>query len=322
MTPQDPRLGATVASHGAVTAPDARPGAGRAQDAGGQPARHDAAAGPGARRWVRVAVTAALVAATVAFVYPLLWLLSASLKPRSQVFDNRLWPRTLTFENYLTVWEKAPLALWLGNTVVVTVLAAGLVTVSSAMVAWGFAHYRFRGRETLFGIVLATMMLPGAVTLIPTFLIWNELGLVGTNVPLWAGNLFGSAFYIFLLRQFFRTLPREPFEAARIDGAGPWQIFTRIAVPLCRPAIILTLLFEVQASWTDLMRPLVYLQDSATFTVPRGLKALIDQFGPGGESQWEVVVTASVITTLPMLVLFVVGQRHFVRGAATTGSTN
>jgi multiple sugar transport system permease protein len=272
------------------------------------------------RRWARVPVVVALVALTVVFVYPLVWLLSASLKPRGEIFDNRLIPQHPTLENYLTVWESAPLALWLGNTLVVTALAATTVTVSSALVAWGFAHYRFRGRGPLFGVVLATMMLPAAVTLIPTYLIWYRLGFVGTNVPLWAGNLFASAFYVFLLRQFFLSLPREPFEAARLDGASEWKLFWLVAVPLCRPALVLTFLFEAQASWTDLMRPLVYLQDSATFTVPRGLKAVIDQFGPGGESQWEVVVTASVITTVPMILLFFAGQRYFVQGFATTGS--
>lgn len=272
------------------------------------------------RRWARWLVLAALTILAVVFVYPLIWLVSASFKPRAEVFDNRLVPLHPTLENYLTVWESAPLALWLLNTFVVTALAATTVTFSSALVAWGFAHYRFRGRGPLFGLVLATMMLPGAVTLIPTYLIWHQLGLVGTNVPLWAGNLFASAFYVFLLRQFFLGLPREPFEAARIDGANEWALFWRIAVPLCRPALVITFLFEAQASWTDLMRPLVYLQDTATFTVPRGLKAIIDQFGPGGESQWEVVVTASVITTVPMILLFFVGQRYFVQGISTTGS--
>ncbi|MDF2805210.1 MAG: sugar transporter permease [Cellulosimicrobium sp.] len=304
---------------GPGAAPDPTTGAPEAQ--GPPPPARTRGTGRGPRRrWLRAVVLAALVLATVAFVYPLLWLLSASFKPRAEVFDNRLVPRTFTLDNYVTVWQEAPLALWLGNTVVVTVLAAGLVTVSSALVAWGFAFFRFRGRGALFGLVLATMMLPGAVTMIPTFLIWNQLGLVGTNVPLWAGNLFASAFYVFLLRQFFLGLPREPFEAARLDGANNWQMFWRIAVPLCRPALVLTLLFEAQAAWTDLMRPLIYLQDSSTFTIPRGLKALIDQFGPGGESQWEVVVTASVITTLPMILLFFLGQRHFVEGVATTGS--
>ncbi|EMY34715.1 ABC transporter [Arthrobacter crystallopoietes BAB-32] len=268
----------------------------------------------------RILTWAGLGLATVMFTYPLLWLVSASFKPRSDVFDNKLIPETFTFENYLTVWQEAPLALWLGNTAVVTVLSAVLVTLSSAMVAWGFAYFRFRGRDLLFGLVLATMMLPGAVTMIPTFLIWNGLGQVGTLTPLWAGNLFGSAFYIFLLRQFFLGLPRELFEAARMDGANNWHLFTRIAMPLCKPALVVTLLFEFQAAWTDLMRPLIYLRDSSTFTIPRGLKALLDQFGFGGNWHWEIVVTASVITTVPMIILFFLGQKHFVRGIATTGS--
>ncbi|TDE12675.1 carbohydrate ABC transporter permease [Jiangella asiatica] len=269
---------------------------------------------------VKVLIWVALILATLIFIYPFIWLLSASFKPRGEVFDNKLIPETFTFDNYLNVWQEAPMALWLWNTVLVTVLAAVTVTVSSAMVAWGFAYFRFRARNLLFAVVLATMMLPGAVTMIPQFLIWNSLGMVDTLTPLWAQNLFGSAFYIFLLRQFFLGLPRELFDAAKVDGANNWTIFTRIAMPLCKPALIITLLFEFQAIWTDLMRPLIYLRDSDNFTVPRGLKALLDQYGFGGEWHWEIVVTASVITTVPMIILFFLGQRHFVQGIATTGS--
>jgi multiple sugar transport system permease protein len=261
-----------------------------------------------------------LIAFTVVFVYPFIWLVSASFKPRGEVFDNALIPHTFTLHNYVQVWKEAPLALWLLNTVIVTALAAVTVTISSAMVAWGFSYYRFPGRGLLFSLVLGTMMLPGAVTMVPTYLIWNSLGQVGTINPLWAQNLFGSAFYIFLLRQFFLGLPRDVFEAARVDGAGHWSIFWRMAVPLCRPALIVTLLFEIQASWTDLMRPLIYLRDKDSFTVPRGLKTLIDQYGFGGEWHWEIIVTASVITTVPMILLFFLGQRQFIDGIATTGS--
>ncbi|GAA2108979.1 carbohydrate ABC transporter permease [Microlunatus panaciterrae] len=268
----------------------------------------------------RILVMMALMLSTVVFVYPFIWLISASFKPRGEVFDNRLIPHTFTFDNYLNVWQEAPLALWLLNTLLVTVLAALTVTISSAMVAWGFAYFRFPLRGFLFTLVLATMMLPGAVTMVPTYLIWKALGTVDTLVPLWAGNLFGSAFYIFLLRQFFLGLPRELFEAAKIDGANNWAIFWRIALPLCRPAVVVTTLFEFQAAWTDLMRPLIYLQSSDKFTVPRGLKALLDQYGFGGEWHWEIVVTASVITTIPMIILFFVGQRQFVEGIATTGT--
>ncbi|WP_314732528.1 carbohydrate ABC transporter permease [Microbacterium sp. Marseille-Q6965] len=277
---------------------------------------------PSRRRRTRIGRIVSLVLLTIVgliFLYPFVWLVSASFKPRGEVFDNRLIPETFTFDNYVAVWQEAPLAVWLLNTVIVTVLAATAVTLSSAMVAWGFAHFRFRGRGVLFSLVLGSMMLPGAVTMIPTFLIWNSLGQVGTLTPMWAHNLFGSAFYIFLMRQFMMTLPRELFDAARVDGANAWQVFWRIALPLSRPVIAVTLVFEVQAVWTDLMRGLIYLRDSATFTVPRGLKSLVDAFGFGGEWHWEILVTASVVTTVPMIVLFFIGQRHIIQGVATTG---
>jgi multiple sugar transport system permease protein len=267
----------------------------------------------------RIFAWVALALLGVIFVYPFVWLVSASFKPRGEVFDNRLIPETFTFDNYVQVWQEAPLGLWLLNTVIVTVLAAVTVTFSSAMVAWGFAYFRFRGRGALFGLVLATMMLPGAVTMIPVFLIWNGLGQVGTLTPLWAGNLFGSAFYIFLLRQFFLGLPRDLFEAARIDGASQFGVFWRIALPLCKPALAVVLVFEVQAVWTDLMRALIYLRDSDTFTVPRGLKSLVDAFGFGGEWHWEVIITASVITTIPMIIVFFLAQRQIIDGVASSG---
>jgi len=271
------------------------------------------------RRIRRIAVLAVLTILTIVFAYPFVWLLSASFKPRGEVFDNALIPHTFTFDNYVQVWQQAPVALWLLNTAIVTVLAAVSVTLSSAMVAWGFSYFRFRGRGALFALVLASMMLPGAVTMIPTFLIWNGLGLVGTLTPLWAGNLFGSAFYIFLLRQFMLGLPRELFEAARVDGASQWAVFWRIAVPLTKPALAVVLVFEVQAVWTDLMRALIYLRDTSTFTIPRGLKSLVDAFGFGGEWHWEIIVTASVIATIPMIIIFFLGQKQIIQGVSTSG---
>jgi multiple sugar transport system permease protein len=268
----------------------------------------------------RIVVGALLVAVTIAFVYPFVWLVSASLKPRSDVFDNRLIPETLTFDNYIEVWNAAPMGAWLLNTAFVTVMATITVTVSSALVAWGFARYQFRGRNLLFGLVLASMMIPGAATMIPTYLIWNSLGMVGTLTPLWAGNLFGTAFYIFLLRQFFLGLPTELFDAAEMDGAGHWKVFWHVALPLTRPALVVVALFEFQAAWTDLMRGLIYLRDREDFTVPRGLKSMLDQFGFGGEWHWELIVTASVITTVPMIIVFFLGQKQIIQGVATTGS--
>ncbi len=257
---------------------------------------------------------------TALFLSPLVWLLSASLKTRAEVFSSAWLPDPVAWGNYLRIWEAAPILDWLTNSLIVGSLAAVSVTLSSALVAFGFANFRFWGRDALFGLVLATMMLPGAVTMIPTFLIWNALGFVNTLTPLWAGNLFGSAFYIFLLRQFYLGLPRELFEAARIDGASFFQVWWRVALPLTRSALIVVFIFEFKASWTDLIKPLIYLYDNTLFTMPRGLKALIDQFGQGGEMQWELVMAATVILTVPMIIIFLLGQRYFIRGVATTGT--
>ncbi len=268
----------------------------------------------------RPLVLLGLVVASVLFMTPFLWLLSASLKTRAEVFNGELLPNPVMWSNYLRVFEAAPVGLWLLNSVMVATLAAATVVVSSSLVAFAFAYFNFRGKGVLFGVVLATMMLPGAVTLVPQFLVWDYLGWVNTHVPLWAPNLFSSAFYVFMLRQFFRSLPRDLFEAARVDGANPVQIWWRIAMPLTKPALIVVALFEFKASWTDLMKPLVYLVDSERYTMPLGLKALLDQFGQGGVSLWEIVMAASVIVTIPMVVIFFLGQRHFVQGISTTGT--
>jgi multiple sugar transport system permease protein len=267
----------------------------------------------------RVIFIALLIACTVIFLVPFLWLVSASLKVRADVFNNEWIPDPIAWSNYVTVWSAAPVLKWLQNSTLVGVLAAVAVTISSAAVAFGFSYFNFKGRDTLFGLVLASMMLPGVVTMIPVFLIWNAIGAVNTYTPLWAGNLFGSAFYIFMLRQFYRGLPRELFEAARVDGASYFQMWYKIALPLTRTALIVVFIFEFKASWTDLLKPLIYLQNSALYTLPRGLKAILDQFGQGGEMQWEVVLAASVIVTVPMLIIFFIGQRYFMDGIATTG---
>jgi multiple sugar transport system permease protein len=267
----------------------------------------------------RLPFIALVLGLSVIFMYPFVWLVSASLKPREDVFNNKLIPDTFAPENYQKVWEAGQVLTWLINSTYIAFLAALAVTVSSAIVAFGFAYFRFPGRNFLFGLVLATMMLPAAVTLVPVFLIWHKLGLINTQYPLWAMNLFGSAFYIFLLRQFFLGIPRELFEAARIDGDSYFSMFRRIAMPLAKPALIVTFIFELQASWNDLLKPLIYLQDPNLYTMPRGLKAILDSFGQSGEMQWEIIIAAMVITTVPMIVVFFLGQRYFVEGIAASG---
>jgi multiple sugar transport system permease protein len=267
-----------------------------------------------------VLTVSALLAVAIVLAAPFVWLLSASLKPRSEVFSRELLPDPVMWENYSRVWDVSSMPVWVTNSALVAVLAAVTVALSSALVAFAFAYFRFPGRTALFALVLATMMLPAAVTMVPQFLVWDTLGWTDTLVPLWAGNLFGSAFYIFLLRQFFLTIPRELYEAATVDGANPLRLWWHVALPLTRPALLVVAVFELKASWTDLMRPLIYLRDVENFTLPLGLKTLLDQFGQGGEMQWEVILAASVIATIPMVVVFFLAQRAFVEGIATTGS--
>jgi multiple sugar transport system permease protein len=257
------------------------------------------------------------------FLYPFAWLLAASFKPREDVFDNSLWPQVFQPQNYVEVWDKLPLISWIVNSILIALLAAAFVAISSSVVAFGFAYFKFPGRTLLFGIVLATMMLPGAVTMVPQYLIWKNLGLVGTWVPLFGMNLFGSAFYIFLQRQFFMGLPRELFEAARLDGASYWGLFTRIAMPLSIPSFVIVFLFEFQASWNNLQAALIYLNAGSVdgFTVPLGISYAMTTFSPtnGGHGDYQYVMVASLIVTLPMLLLFAFGQRYFIEGVATQG---
>jgi multiple sugar transport system permease protein len=155
--------------------------------------------------------------------------------------------------------------------------------------------------------------------MIPVYLVWDKLGGINSLTPLWAQNLFGSAFYIFLLRQFFLSLPRELFEAARVDGASYFQMWYKIALPLISNSMLVVFIFEFKASWADLQRSLIYVQDNMLFTLPRGLKAVLDRFGQGGEMQWEIILAASVIITIPMVILFFSFQRYFIQGISTTG---
>lgn len=271
----------------------------------------------------RVVLAAVLVLFALLFLYPFAWLLAASLKPRGEVFDNALIPRTFTPGNYADVWNQLPLLSWMFNSVSIALLAATTVAIMSSIVAFGFAYFRFPGRGLLFGLVLATMMLPGAVTMIPIYLIWKETGLLGTWVPLWGMNLFGSAFYIFLQRQFFLGVPRELFEAARLDGCSAWGLFWRIAMPLSIPSFIIVFLFEFQASWNNLQAALIYLNAGSVedFTAPLGIAYAMTKYSPsaGGQGDYQYVMVASLLVTLPMLILFAFGQRYFIEGVATQG---
>ncbi len=266
---------------------------------------------------------ALLILISIAFLYPFAWLLAASLKPRGEVFDNKLIPETFSPQNYVEVWDQLPLLAWVGNSLLIAVLSAGFMTLSSSLVAFGFAYFRFPFKRILFGLVLASMMLPGAVTLVPNYLIWKWLGWLGTNVPLWGGALFGSGFYIFLMRQFYLSLPRDLFEAARVDGCSYFGLWRRIAFPLALPSSIIVFLFEFQASWQNFQGPLIYLNfgEPEQYTVPLGISYAMTQYSPtaGGQGDYQYVMVASLLVTLPMMIIFAFGQRYFIEGVATAG---
>ena len=283
-----------------------------------------------------------LIGLAILFLYPFEWLAAAAFKPRGETFDNAFlpqnWAWNFTGVNLpspapLKLFNVAPVARWMWNSVWISVLGAALVTFSSAIVAFAFAYFRFPLRNLLFGILLATMMLPGEVIMIPLYLLWNNVGKftldhpilphIGTNTqyPLWVPNMFGAPFYIFLQRQFFLGIPRDYFEAARMDGDGYFSMFRRIALPLAKPALIVTFIFEVQAKWFDLINPLIYLRDQALYTAPLGMKILLDRFNNvgGGEGDYQVIMAGTLLLVLPMIILFAAFQKYFIRGIAVGG---
>ncbi|CAN5834211.1 carbohydrate ABC transporter permease [soil metagenome] len=251
------------------------------------------------------------------FTIPFVWLIMTSLKPPEEVFAGGLLPTTWTAQNYRDILNDVPFARWMLNTAVVSVLAVVAVVISSSLVAYGFSRIRFPGRKQLFAILIATYLLPGSVTLIPTFLIWNELGAVNTIWPLWAANIFGSAFYIFMLRQFMFSVPQDLIDAARLDGASFFRIYWNIMLPLMKPALVAVAIFEFGAKWNDLMTPLIYLNTPDRYTLALGLSSLKTDYEALG-TQWGLLMAASVIFTIPMIIIFFLFQRYFMEGIATT----
>jgi multiple sugar transport system permease protein len=268
--------------------------------------------------WKDAVLAVLMVLLAVAFIFPFVWLIMTSLKPPAEVFSSDFFPSRWTTENYQQVFTQVPMWRWMGNTLIVAVLGVISVVISSSLVAYGFARLRFPGRNMLFALVIGTYLLPGSVLLIPTFLIWRELGLVGTLWPLWAGNLFGSAFYIFMLRQFMLTIPQDLVDAARLDGAGYFRIWWNIMLPLVRPAIVAVAIFEFNAKWNDFMGPLIYLNNPDRYTLALGLQSLKGNFQELG-TQWSLLLTASVIFTIPMIIIFFLFQRYFMEGLTHTG---
>jgi multiple sugar transport system permease protein len=259
-------------------------------------------------------------------ILPFLWMLSTSLKSGDEISQPPHWiPHAVQWQNYLDLFrdERARFLLWTRNSLLVSALVVLGTTSSSALVAYGFARLRFFGRGALFAVMIATMMIPFPVTMVSLFALFRWLGdhtgtpWIGTFKPLWVPAWFGSAFSIFLLRQFFLTIPMELSEAAKIDGCSEFGIFWRIILPLSKPALAVVALFAFLAAWNDFLGPLVYLQRPEQFTLALGLQNY--QSKAGGTS-WHLLMAASTLVVLPALLLFILAQRTFIEGIATTGS--
>lgn len=272
-----------------------------------------------AERLGRVVIYALLILFSVLFLSPFAWLISNSLKDAAHAFDANWIPQPgIEWGNYARIFQEIPLLLMTRNSIIVSVLGAGAVVLSSAMVGYALARLQFPGSKLIFTAVLATMMLPGAVTMIPVYLVWKQVNLVNTLYPLWLGNLFGSSFYIFMLRQFFFGIPQDLIDAGRVDGASYYRIFWQIMLPLVAPALLTVAILEFQAKWNDFMGPLIYIQNPNLRTLPLGLQSFVEHLGYG-QFRWELLFAASVVVTLPMVILFFAAQKQFIQGIATTG---
>lgn len=260
---------------------------------------------------------AALLLVGLAFGLPFFWLAVTSLKSDAEVFAMPpVWvPSRLLWSNYARAVAYIPFAMYLKNTLTICVLSVLGSVASCSLVAYSLARIRWPGREAVFFVLLATMMLPGQVTLVPVFAVFRALGWIDTFKPLVVPHFLGSAFYIFMLRQFFLTIPLELSDAARIDGCTEWNIYRRVILPLARPALVTVGLFTFINAWNDFTGPLLYLNDERKATLSLGLQQFVGQHN----AEWSLLMAASTLMTLPIIVLFFVAQRTFIEGIAVTG---
>jgi len=255
---------------------------------------------------------------SLAFLFPLVWMLSTALKPDTQLFayPPEWIPRPPMWGNFKAAIEYFPFWLYFRNSTIVTVLAVFGQVFSASIVAYGFAKLRWPGREVVFFLVLATLMIPSQVTMIPQFVIFTRIGWVDTLLPLIVPSFFGGgAFNVFLFRQYYRTIPREYNDAAKIDGASDWRIFWQIILPQSKPVIATASIFAFLWTWNDFMGPVIYLHSPENFTLPIGLRAFQQQTG----TEWDLLMAASLIVMIPVILLFFFLQRYFVQGMALSG---
>ncbi|PYI56909.1 carbohydrate ABC transporter permease [Paenibacillus flagellatus] len=258
-----------------------------------------------------------LTAGALLMLVPFFQMISTSLmRPGDELtLPPKLWPSPIEWSNYYQVWVEVDFLRYSANSLLVTVLDVIGMVASCAIVAYGLAFFDFKGRGAIFLAMLGTMMLPSQVTMIPTYFIWKELGLLDSFHPLYLRSFLGGAFGIFLLHQFYKTLPKELYEAAWVDGANPWNIFVRVYLPLTGPALSALAVFTFMSSWNSTLEPLIYLQDKKLYTLPLGLLFLRNEV----DNKMTLVMAGSVITVLPVMIVFLFAQKHFVQGIASSG---
>ncbi|MFI4861120.1 MAG: carbohydrate ABC transporter permease [Phycisphaerales bacterium JB063] len=268
--------------------------------------------------WVpRLVTWSLLILGGVLLMLPFFILVSNSLKTDQEISDLSQWlPASPQWRNYPDALAKMGFWPALSNTVVITACCVVGQVLSSSLVGFGFARYRFRGRDTAFAIMLATMMLPAQVTMIPVFLIFRQLGWIDTFLPLIVPNLFGAPFFIFMFRQFFQQVPEELLEAARLDGASALSIYWRLMLPLSKPVIAIVAIYTFMFTWNDFMAPLIYLNSPENRTLALALNSFNGQYGTDDR---HLLMAASFVTMLPCILLFFAAQRFFVDTGAGSG---
>jgi len=270
-------------------------------------------------QFVLLAVTAL---AALAFLAPFAWMISTSLKPLNETMSipPRWLPQDPQWRNYPeAIHAMGHFWRYAGNSLFVCALSVAGTTISSSLAAYGFSRIEWKGRDKIFLVLLATMMIPFPVLMVPIYGLFKDLGWIGTFKPLWVPTFFAGSFNVFLLRQFFLTLPKDMSEAARIEGCSELQIFLHIILPLARPALLVVALFQFMFTWNDFLGPLIYLTDEKSFTLALGLQSFQSQ---NGGTSWNYLMAASTLVVLPVIVLFFFTQRSFIEGIASTGGKN
>jgi multiple sugar transport system permease protein len=267
-----------------------------------------------------LAYHAALCLASIAMLYPLLWMLASSFKPESEIFGTAsLWPSSFSIDSYRRGWSglQVEFGRFFVNSLIVSLSSVVGNLLSCSLAAYSVARLDFRGRRLWFALMLGTLMLPYHVTLIPQYILFLGLGWIDTFLPLVVPKFLAvDAFFIFLLVQFFRAIPRELDDAAKIDGCGPWGIYWKIMLPLSLPAMATAGIFTFIFTWDDFFGPLVYLNDMSSYTVQLGLRSFVDSTG---KSDWGALFAMSTLTLLPVFAFFVFFQRLLIQGIQTTG---